>query len=200
MGSDKYGRGNDPYCCPNSDVLRNILNIEDSAELEEAEKVLTEVAASQIEFKSPPYDLDYLKEIHQQLFEDLYEWAGELRTIDLSKGSTRFCKCNRIAPEADKKFKELESTDFFINHDKDKLVVAVAEFYIELNMIHPFREGNGRTQRILFEHIIINCGFEFDLEGITQREWVDANIAGVSCNYVPMAELFGRCIGEKFVE
>lgn len=200
MGLDKYGSGNDPYCYPNSDVLRNSLNIEDNTELEEAEKVLTEVAASQIEFKSPPYDLEYLKGIHHQLFEDLYEWAGELRTIDLSKGTTRFCNCNRITPEADKKFKELENADFFINHDRDNLVVAVAEFYIELNMVHPFREGNGRAQRILFEHIVINCGFEFDLESINQREWVDANIAGVICNYIPMAELFERCIGEKFVE
>lgn len=199
MALDKYGAGRDPYCYRDSDVLCNVLNIEDSTELEEAEKTLTALAALQIELKPPPYDLDYLKTIHQHLFADLHEWAGELRTIDLSKGTTRFCNCDRINPEAGKIFKALKKADYYINHKRNNLVAATAELYIELNMVHPFREGNGRAQRILFEHIIINCGFEFDLEGITQREWVGANIAGVSCNYVPMAALFERCIGDKFV-
>lgn len=65
-------------------------------------------------------------------------------------------------------------------------------------MAHPFREGNGRAQRILFEHIIINCGYEFDLENVTQNEWIAANIAGVDCNYTPMTAIFDRCIGQQF--
>lgn len=199
MTPDKYGTEDDPYCYPDSDVLRNILNIENNSELKEAEEVLTELAAIQIEFDPPPYNLDYLRSIHQQLFEDLYKWAGDLRTIDLTKGTTRFCNVNRIVPEADKQFKALKKASYFISYKRGSLVEAVAELYIELNMVHPFREGNGRVQRILFEHIIINCGFEFDLEGITQHEWVDANIAGVGCNYTPMIELFDRCIGEKFI-
>ena len=200
MALDKYGTGRDPYCYRDSDVLCNVLNIENSADLEEAEKALTALAALQIELKPPPYDLDYLKTIHQYLFDDLYEWAGELRAIDLTKGSTRFCNYDRINPEANKIFGTLRKAGYYINHERSNLVAAVAELYIELNMVHPFREGNGRAQRILFEHIIINCGFEFDLEGISQREWVDANIAGVRCNYEPMKELFEHCIGGKFIE
>jgi len=198
MTLDKYGTGNDPYCYPDSKVLRNLLNIENDEELEEAEEELTELAAADIEFESPPYDFNYLKSIHEQLFEDVYEWAGEIRSIDLSKGSTRFCTCTRITPEANKIFSTLSDANYYIDYDRDELVKAVAEFYIELNMIHPFREGNGRAQRILFEHIIINCGYEFDLEAINQHEWINANIAGVSCNYEPMATLFERCIGEHF--
>jgi len=200
MIGDKYGTGNDPYCYPDSEVLCNILNIEDSVELEKAEGELTELAALQIDLKPPPYDLHYLKSIHQQLFEDLYEWAGELRAVDLAKGSTRFCNYTRIKSEADKQFKALSKADNYVNYERIKLVKAVAELYIEINMLHPFREGNGRAQRILFEHIVINCGFEFDLKDITQSEWIDANIAGVSCNYVPMAQLFEQCIGDKFIE
>lgn len=199
MTHDKYGTRDDPYCYPDSDVLRNMLNIEDNTELNEAEEVLTELAALQIEFDPPPYTLDYLKSIHQQLFEDLYEWAGDLRSIDLTKGTTRFCNVNRVIPEAHKLFKALKKANYFINHKRGSLVEAAAEFYIELNIVHPFREGNGRVQRILFEHIIINCGFEFDLEGITQHDWVGANIAGVGCNYIPMIELFEQCIGENFI-
>lgn len=200
MARDKYGTGNDPYCYADSEVLCNILNIEDIAELEKAESELTELAALQIDLKPPPYDLRYLKAIHQQLFEDLYEWAGELRSIDMTKGATRFCNCTRIKSEADKQFRALSNADNYVSYERNKLVEAIATLYIEINMLHPFREGNGRAQRILFEHIVINCGFEFELKDITQREWTDANIAGVSCNYAPMTELFERCIGGKFTE
>lgn len=103
MALDKYGTGDDPYCYTGSDVLRNLLNIEDSEELAEAEKEITLLAVQNIEFDSPPYDLEYLQNIHRQVFEDIYEWAGELRTIDMSKGGTRFCTCNRIVPEANKR-------------------------------------------------------------------------------------------------
>ena len=60
MALDKYGTGDDPYCYPGSNVLRNLLNIEDDEELAEAEAELTELAVGEIEFDAPPYDLDYL--------------------------------------------------------------------------------------------------------------------------------------------
>ena len=195
MALDKYGTGDDPYCYPGSKVLRNLLNIEDDEELAAAEAELTELAVEEIEFDAPPYDLDYFQSLHRQVFEDVYEWAGELRDIDMSKGTTRFCTCKRIAPEANKLFRQLANENYYEGYAREAFVAAIAELYIEMNMIHPFREGNGRAQRLLFEHIIINVGFEFDLEGITQQEWVAANIAGVNCDYEPMTALFDRCIG-----
>jgi cell filamentation protein len=200
MVTDKYGTGSDPYCYRDSYVLRNVLNIEHNADLEKAEQDFSTLAAAQIEFNPPPYDLNYLKNIHKLLFEDLYEWAGDLRFIDMSKGKTRFCTFNRITAEANKLFRALKHADYYIYGHRAGLVSDITELYIELNMVHPFREGNGRAQRILFEHIIINCGFEFDLKGIAQRNWVDANVAGVHGNYAPMTQIFEHCIGGKFVE
>lgn len=66
-------------------------------------------------------------------------------------------------------------------------------------MIHPFRDGNGRAQRFLFEQIVINCCYEFDLSDVDRDEWVAANIAGVRCDYSPIIKIFDRCIGEKFI-
>ncbi|WP_444916319.1 Fic/DOC family protein [Microbulbifer sp. JMSA003] len=200
MTLDKYGTGNDPYCYHDSDVLINLLNIEDDEELAEVEARLTELAVEEIEFNPPPYKFEYFKAIHRQLFEDVYGWAGELRTIDISKGDTRFCTCSRVTAEANKLFQKLADADYYENHNRNTLVSEIAEFYIELNMIHPFREGNGRAQRILFEHIIINTSHEFNLESITRHEWIAANIAGVNCNYAPMSALFDRCIGPKLSE
>lgn len=79
--SDKYGVGQDSYCYPDSTVLRNKLDIRDALTLSEAERQLSVIAADKVEFSPPPYSLAYLQNIHRTLFSDLYEWAGELRTV-----------------------------------------------------------------------------------------------------------------------
>lgn len=93
---DKYGVGDDPYCYPGTNVLKNKLSINNEKLLFEAERDLSSISAATIEFKEPPYDLGYLCNIHQTLFSDLYEWAGKLRDVDISKGHTRFCNVSFI--------------------------------------------------------------------------------------------------------
>lgn len=87
---DKYGVGQDPYTLPNSIVLRNKLFIESELELFEVELQITALAALNIPFKTPPYDLKYWQLVHKQLFSSIFEWAGELRTVIISKGGTNF--------------------------------------------------------------------------------------------------------------
>ncbi|MCK0746112.1 Fic family protein [Chromohalobacter nigrandesensis] len=176
-------------------MLRNLLGIRDDPTLEAAERELTVLAADTIQFAPPPYDLDYLKHLHRQLFADLYPWAGEIRTIDIAKGETRFCNVQRIEPEAYKLFTRLRHETYFTNLPRQQLVSAVAELYGDLNVIHPFREGNGRAQRLLFEHLIINNGYEISWEGIQREEWLHANIAAYHCDYDAMIAIFDRCIG-----
>lgn len=178
-------------------MLRNRLGIPDQESLEAAEREITMEAASEVEFGSPPYDLNYFCKLHHQLFGDIYDWAGEIRTIDLSKGHTRFCSVDRIRPEAGKLFHSLEQANWFVDLDRSSLVAKIAQFYGDVNVIHPFREGNGRAQRLLFEHIIINAGFEIDWWPVDEAEWLQANIAAVACDYQQMTELFERCIGQE---
>ncbi|MEN5065217.1 putative adenosine monophosphate-protein transferase Fic [Achromobacter aegrifaciens] len=197
---DKYGAGQDPYCYPSSFTLRNRLDIRDDALLAQAEQDLSEIAASQIDFSLPPYDLAYLKRLHRTLFQDLYDWAGELRTIDISKGGTRFCNTSRIEPEADKIFAALARANWFKELPRSALIAEAAVAYGDLNMIHPFREGNGRAQRLLFEHLIINAGYEISWWSVEQREWVDANVAAVICDYAPLEAVFQRCVGQPIAD
>ena len=105
---DKYGTGDDPACYPGTSVLKNLLDIEDEDLLEEAEREISSITASEIEFSPPPYDLAYLQEIHLILFADIYSWAGAIRSVDISKGETRFCSVNRVVPEAEKLFSHLK--------------------------------------------------------------------------------------------
>jgi cell filamentation protein len=191
---DKYGVGHDPYCYSGSDVFINKLSIRDATLLEKAERDLSLLSAASIKFCEPPYDLDYLCRIHALLFGDLYDWAGELRRVDLTKGSTRFCSVPFIEKQARQWFADLDADHYLIGLDYAVFVEQLAEYYCELNMIHPFREGNGRAQRILFEHIVINAGYRISFEHISADAWVEANIAGVSCDYSKMKSILNICI------
>ncbi len=79
---------------------------------------------------------------------------------------------------------------------RTELIAAVAQAYSELNVVHPFRDGNGRAQRILFEHLIMNAGFEISWWSIESDEWILANIAAYNGHLEPMEQLFQRCIGQ----
>ncbi|GGJ15351.1 hypothetical protein GCM10009085_06820 [Pseudomonas avellanae] len=93
---DRYDASHDCYCYPASSVLRNRLNIQDMDDLEAAEREITASTVTRVHYTAPPYSLENMKQLHRQLFSDLYEWAGEIRTVDISKGGTRFCTCARI--------------------------------------------------------------------------------------------------------
>jgi cell filamentation protein len=193
---DKYGTGQDPYCYPGTHTLRNRLEITDEAILNQAEREVSASAANEIEYCPPPYDLAALQKIHQQLFDELYDWAGEIRAIDISKDTTRFCTASRIEPEAKKLLEACARSNWLTGLDRGALISAIAELFGDLNMVHPFREGNGRAQRILFEHIIIHAGYEISWWGVEPLEWAQANIDAVVCSYSAMERVFERCIGQ----
>lgn len=194
---DKYGVDQDPYCYPDSDVLRNLLNIHDEEQLQKAEVELSEIAISKFRLIPPPFDLSVFQRIHKSLFSDVYEWAGLLRTVNIRKGNTLFCTADRIAPEAQKIFRFMESAAWFVGTSKAELVANIAEAYGDLNVIHPFREGNGRAQRVLFEQIIINAGYAVDWWLIKDTAWVPANIDAVTCDYRGLESIFEHCIGDQ---
>lgn len=191
---DKYDAANDHYCYEGSATLKNKLDITDINVLEKAEREITAYTSQSIVFQHSPYDLDYMMKLHRQLFSELYEWAGELRNVDISKGGTRFCTCGRMAAESKKLFSALENENWLKNLSKDDFCDKLAEFYCEFNMIHPFREGNGRVQRLLFEHLALSAGYDLDWENVQADEWIQANIDGVSVNYGPMSQIFKRIV------
>ena len=191
---DKYDATNDHYCYRGSSTLKNKLNIENMDELEKAEREITAITVRKITYRPPPYSLEYMENLCRQLFKDLYDWAGEHRSVDISKGGTRFCNCGRIIAESNKLFKRLEIDNWLKNLPKDDFCNKLAEYYCEFNMIHPFREGNGRVQRMLFEHLALSAGYDLDWADIQQQEWIQANIDGVAVNYEPMSKIFKRIV------
>ena len=152
---DKYGVTQDKYCYPGTDVLINLLDIRDAELLADAEAEFT--AHRYITYESSILNLSdcsfsHLKSLHYHLFQDLYDWAGTLRDVDISKGETRFCTWTRIEPEANKLFRELPALADCKRHND--LIEKVSDLFCELNMLHPFREGNGRVLRFFFEELL----------------------------------------------
>ena len=193
--SAKYGAGQDvQYCYPKSSVLVNKLGITDGDVLEVAEIELTQARIEQYEPNFNDISLPALRAIHFHLFQDIYDWAGDLRTVDISKGCTRFAHVTRIEAEADKLFRQLEQENYLIGLPRAQFVARLAHYYCELNVIHPFRDGNGRAQRLMFELIAINAGFELRWEPIGRAEWADANIAAYNCRLDALADLLDRAL------
>jgi cell filamentation protein len=156
-----------------------------------------ELTQARIDHYEPDFDdisLSALRAIHFCLFQDLYDWAGNLRTVDLCKGRTRFANFSRIEPEADKLFHQLAQENYLTGLTREQFVARLAHYYCEFNVVHPFRDGNGRAQRLLFEVISINAGFELRWEPIARDEWREANIAAYNCRLDLLTALLDRAL------
>ncbi|MFN2381478.1 MAG: putative adenosine monophosphate-protein transferase Fic [Guyparkeria sp.] len=187
---DKYGVSDDPYCYPGTNVLVNRLNITDAVELNQVEAEITALRARTLTPQFERFDAVRFRDIHYYLFRDLYDWAEEYRTIDISKGQTRFCAAPRIGQELDRLLAELEQAEWLCGLAFDQFVPRVADFYCEINVVHPFREGNGRAERLLFEELIVNSGFDIDWSRVDADAWVKANQAGFLDDLGPLVEIF----------
>lgn len=163
---------NDPYLDRESGVLRNLLGIRDRKELARAEAdLVSRRAATRRPLAHPTYDLPQLQETHRLLFQDIFEWAGELRKSDFSKGGTDFWPFELLESGAQKIFSQLRGGPLFKpDTDTDTFLDSLAMLYLDLNHLHPFREGNGRAQRILLNDVARASGRVVDWGRISRPE------------------------------
>lgn len=183
------------YCYPDSDVLINKMDIQDPKKLEEAERRLTMFRMSDL-LDTPvkgAFDLKHLQAIHYYLFQDLYSWAGEIRTVDISK-STVFCKARFIEGQAEELFGKLKREKYLAGLPKDQFVRRLAYYFSEINALHPFREGNGRTQREFIRELALKRGYIIRFARISRDEMMDASRESFLCRYEKMEELFWKAV------
>lgn len=173
----KY-EGNDHYLDPATGVLKNKLGIRDEEKLNEAEASLSAWRSFQLA-ENPVhgrFDLDHLKAIHRHLFSDLYEWAGELRDIDLSKENSYFANHRHIASASRPVFEKLAEEDYLKGLDAVAFSTRAAYYLGEINALHPFREGNGRAQREFINHLAFRNGYFIEWKNISQQDMIQASI------------------------
>ncbi len=107
--------------------------------------------------------LTHYKALHQHLFQDVYEWAGEYRTVRISKGGSMFCYPEHIAGEMRGLFNRSRAA-LSARSDRRAFATKAAHFLAELNAIHPFREGNGRTQLTYLTLLAEKAGHPLNLD------------------------------------
>ena len=180
----------DPYCYPNSRVLKNKLDIQDFDELSLAERKLAKYRAHEL-FESPiigKFDFHHLQKIHEYLFQDVYDWAGKVRTVDIAKGNL-FCRYFTIEPEGERIFGELKKDKYLQGLSIADFSHKLAYYFSEINALHPFREGNGRAQREFIRQLALQNNYFLSFIGIKKDEMIEASITSFKLNYHPMEQL-----------
>lgn len=151
-------------CYPDTTVLVNKLDIREQSLLSEAESIIVTSCSALIEkeMSFEDVDFDYYRNIHRMIFGDLYEWAGSLRKINMSKKGTVFCECSELERLGSLKFERLKNADYLCGLPDAAFLDQLTDFYHEMNMLHPFREGNGRTLRLFITLLVRNTGRDID--------------------------------------
>lgn len=191
---DKYGVGVDPYCYPGTSTLRNLHDIRDPNRLAQVEAEFALERAEQFEPDLEVLDFSTLTQIHWWLFQDTYDWAGDLRTVDIAKGETRFCTASRILPESEKLVAQLNDVRWLQDYKESDLAVQLAHYYNEFNVLHPFRDGNGRAQRLFFEVMAAHIGYGISWDGVSVDLWLSANERGYLGDLAPMISIFNKAL------
>ena len=194
--SDKYGDGRDPYLYPALDVLRNRLGIHQAHRLAQTVWEFTSLRAATIPLGPRGRGLPHLCAIHRQLYQDLFDWAGKLREIDIYQGDTPFCHFAWIEKEGNALMRKLEEEDYLRELPRETFVERLSWYYGEINVLHPFRLGNGLTQRIFFEQLAIHAGYLLDWRGIDPDAWSQANQLGAMGDPEPLERIFRKVVSE----
>ncbi|AQQ54472.1 Fic/DOC family protein [Planococcus lenghuensis] len=162
------------YCYPGTDVLVNKFGIQDEEKLKEVEKVYTLYRLSELYVSEPavPADLNALIRIHYQIFQDIYAFAGELRKEMISKGHSSFAHPDFIEPQLKRIFKELEQERYLRGKNRYEVIPRLAYYLSELNALHPFREGNGRTIREFARQLMLGAGHEVRWEQVEEPAFI----------------------------
>ena len=137
---------------------------------------------------SPSYDLPHLREIHKRIFGDIYEWAGQIRTVAMAQGAM-FCLPQYIDSSAAIIFRELHDEDCLRGLSRDAFVGRLAYYLGEVNALHPFREGNGRAQRAFFAQLARSTGFTLAWQHLDAARNVEASAAIMRGDPEPMRKM-----------
>ena len=183
-------------CYPDTTVLINKLDIRDQSELDTAEKQITLLRGIQAEqetvFKN--VDFEFYKSLHRTLFSDLSDWAGCLRTINISKKGTVFCKHTELETLGRLRFERLKSMDFLKDMSDSEFLDEFTELYHDLNMLHPFREGNGRILRLFMTLLVRSTDRDIDFASCDSDILTLATIRASQGDISSLREVFGTII------
>ena len=174
------------------EVLRNKLNIRDQEQLKETEYALTRVRTNTAP-PFPPTQKGYL-DLHRHLFGELYDWAGQHRTVDMSKNGLQFGSARFLDATMATIFADLAQEDFLRGRTGERFAAGAAHHISELNAAHPFREGNGRAMRLQLQQLAEQAGHSIDVLRIPGKEWMAASTRGFEGDERPMTAVIAGAL------
>ena len=192
---DVYTTTQSIYCYPDSNVLKNKLNIRDNKLLKTAEEEITLIKQMEL-LKNPikgNFSKAHLMNIHKFIFEDIYSFAGKIRREQISKADTMFYPPDLIDRELDKVFAKIKEKNMLKETDEEKVFDNLAYVMAELNIIHPFREGNGRSIREFIRLMAKRMGYDLNWGNVDKEELLEASILSVD-NYKVLIRVFEACV------
>ena len=164
-------------CYENSTVLKNKFNIHDAEKLDIMERSITSmlIAKAMIEIPFENVDFEFYKNLHKYVFGDIYEWAGTIRTVDMSKKGTRFCPADKIEERGQRIFQKI----------------------INLNFLGNIKEGNGRIQRLFLSMLVNSLGKSLNFSQIDADYLMIATIKSVSGDIFMLRDIFREYITQN---
>jgi cell filamentation protein len=188
----------DPYTDPATGILRNKLGFSTAGDLEAAEREIAHAALIWLR-ESPvqaTYDLSHLCAIHRRIFADIYDWAGRVRSVTIAKGSM-FCLPQFIEQTAAEISRQLRQEKYLRGLARDAFIDRVTYYLGEINAVHPFREGNGRTQRAFFEQLAADAGYTLAWQHLDADRNVMASDAIMRGNPDPLRKMLDELIDHR---
>ncbi|PEN08557.1 cell filamentation protein Fic [Bacillus pseudomycoides] len=169
------------YCYPGTDVLKNKMDYQDHEQLKKFETILTAVRIAELQ-KKPivgNFDLKHLQEIHKYIFQDVYPFAGKLREENIAKGSFQFAHASFLKDQASELFRQLKDENRLKGLKIDEFSNRAAHYMAEINVLHPFREGNGRMQREFIRCLAVSNGYSLDWKHERKEDVFNASVKSV---------------------
>lgn len=170
------------YCYEGTNTLVNKLNIKDSEELESYETSVVSLKLMALNKKgiTGNFDVAHFVSIHKFLFEDIYNFAGLFRTENIAKDYFQFAEWEYIESELERLLSELKSENYLVGLSKEQFASRLAYYWAELNVLHPFREGNGRTTREFLRQLSLKNGYILNLYKVNSQELLNASIKSIA--------------------
>lgn len=183
------------YCYPpDYSVLKNKLELRDADLLERAERRLVVQRALE-GIPIGDFDLAHLKAIHRHMFQDVYQWAGEIRTTEISKGGSQFQFRQYIETGMADVHRRIKAHGYLKNLSAEQFSDIAGEIMGDINYVHPFREGNGRMQLQYLKQLALQAGHSIDLTCIEKEAWMDASKQAHLGNYQPISQCIQAALG-----
>ncbi len=188
------------YCYENTNVLINKLNIKDTKQIQYYEAKITAAKSLALRQKgiTGNFDKAHFLSIHQYLFEDIYPFAGKLREENIAKDEFRFAMWEYIEKELEKLLDKLKQENDLIGLEKSTLAKKLAYYLSELNVLHPFREGNGRTNREFIRQLALKNGYILNLKKVPPKQILEASIESI-IDTTKLEQIIEKCLENKAI-